>query len=138
MSAVALVALSCSRKRRCWELGALGHLQGSILMPLSSFDPLGYVQESKSSALRWTLWAGHPVLIWEVCSVLSCTADHMPRAQGRRPEKDAPMLSEVITLSSWALLSRGGSPAVLSSRTETGFVHTKRKAKRLGREQRHQ
>lgn len=25
-----------------------------------------------------------PMLIWEVCSVLSCTADHVPRAGGQR------------------------------------------------------
>lgn len=44
MTAVTLVALSCSKKRQCQELGALGHLQGSLLMPFSSFEPLGYLQ----------------------------------------------------------------------------------------------
>lgn len=58
------------------------------------------------------------MLIWEACSVLSCTADHVPRAQGRRPEKGVPMLSEVTMLSFWALLSRGGFPAVLPSRAD--------------------
>lgn len=56
------------------------------------------------------------MLIWEACSVLSCTADRVPRwshaAQGRRLEKGVPMLSKVTMLSFWALLSRGGFPAV--------------------------